>query len=205
MQETVFTIGHSTQSTERFIELLRRHSITAIADVRSMPYSKMNPQFNSKALKAVLQENGIAYVFLGKELGARSADRSCYENGKVQYGRLAQTELFASGLERVREGAKTYRIALMCAEKEPLDCHRTILVSRHLASSGTEVRHIHGDGRIESHDDAMTRLIRLLHLPEDDMFSSRQDVLSEAYRLQGDRIAYTEEKTEDESVGSAAG
>jgi uncharacterized protein (DUF488 family) len=205
MTETVFSIGHSTQPLERFIALLKQHDITAIADVRSKPYSRMNPQFNREALKKALSENGVAYVFLGLELGARSQDRSCYLNGKVQYGRLAQTELFASGMERVREGTKKFRIALMCAEKEPLDCHRTILVSRHLDATGTDVQHIHGDGRIESHKEAMSRLLRLLHLPEGDMFRSADDIVSEAYRLQEERIAYTEETPDHEAVRSLAG
>lgn len=205
MQNAIFTIGHSTQIVERFIALLRQHEITAIGDVRSTPYSRMNPQFNREALKKVLAENGIAYVFMGKELGARSPDPSCYLNGKVQYGRLAQSPLFASGLERVRKGAKKYRIALMCAEKEPLECHRTILVSRHLATDKTDVLHIQADGKIENHRDAMTRLVRLLHLPEGDMFSSQDDILVEAYRLQEQRIAYVEEAPDGESLRSAAG
>jgi uncharacterized protein (DUF488 family) len=205
MTETVFSIGHSTQPLERFIALLKQHDITAIADVRSKPYSRMNPQFNREALKKALSENGVAYVFLGLELGARSQDRSCYLNGKVQFGRLAQTELFANGLRRVREGAKKFRIALMCAEKEPLECHRTILVSRHLDGTGTDVLHIHGDGRIESHKEAMSRLLRLLHLPDGDMFRSTDDIVSEAYRLQEERIAYTEETPDHEAVRSLAG
>lgn len=205
MQNAVFTIGHSTQTVTRFVGLLRQHAIAAIGDVRSTPYSRMNPQFNREMLKRVLAESGIAYAFLGDELGARSSDRSCYANGKVQYGRLAQTPLFASGLERVREGAKKYRIALMCAEKEPLECHRTILVSRHLAAAGTDVLHIQADGTAEGHGDAMTRLIRLLHLPEGGMFSSPDDVLAEAYRLQEERIAYVEETSDRESLRSAAG
>jgi len=136
MQEIIFTIGHSTHPAERFIALLKQHDITALADVRSKPYSRMNPQFNREDLKKALSESGIAYVFLGKELGARTEDRSCYHEGKVQYGRLAQTELFRHGLDRVQEGAKKYRIALMCAEKDPLVCHHTILVARHLETLG---------------------------------------------------------------------
>jgi len=206
MQDVVFTIGHSTQPLERFIALLKQHEITALADVRSKPYSRMNPQFNREALKEALRQNEIAYVFLGNELGARSADRSCYHQGKVQYPRLAETEPFRTGLERVQEGAKKHRIALMCAEKEPLECHRTILVSRQLDAVGVEVHHILGDGRLESHADAMSRLIRQLHLPEEDMFKSRGEILDEAYRLQGERIAYTEEVPDDPgAVRSAAG
>src|SRR6266446_5531061 len=130
MVDTVYTIGHSTHTIEKLIALLKDHGITALCDVRSQPYSRMNPQFNREPLKQALRDSGILYVFLGAELGARSEDKSCYRNGQVQYDLLARTDLFKRGIERVKDGAHRYRLALMCAEKEPLDCHRTILVSR---------------------------------------------------------------------------
>lgn len=190
MQKSVFTIGHSTHTQESFIALLRQHRITALGDVRSTPYSRANPQFNREVLRKVLRRCGIVYVFLGKELGGRSEDPACYEHGKVRYDRLARTELFRHGLERVQEGMKKYRLALMCAEKEPLECHRTILVARHLAALGLDVEHIHVDGRLESHAAAVSRLARLLSLPEDDMFRSREELLADAYHRQEERIAY---------------
>jgi uncharacterized protein (DUF488 family) len=204
MTDIVYTVGHSTMPAERLIALLKEHGITALADLRSQPYSRMNPQFNREDLKQALREHAIAYAFLGRELGARSEDRSCYDHGKVQYSRLAQTALFEKGLTRVRDGVKKHRIALMCAEKEPLECHRTILVSRYLVLGGIEVRHILNDGRIEHHADVINRLIRQLRLPESDMFTPRDHIISEAYRLQGERIAYTEDRPDD-VAWSAAG
>ncbi len=138
--EPIFTVGHSTHSAELFLALLRQHQVVAVADVRSSPFSQFNPQFNREPLEQCLKANGIRYVFLGKELGARSEDRSCYLDGRVQYGRLAQTPLFQSGLDRVLQGAAKYRVALMCAEKEPLECHRTLLVAKALAERGQPVR-----------------------------------------------------------------
>src|SRR5579859_1320782 len=134
MNETLYTVGHSNRTLEELLAALKAHGITAIADVRSQPYSKMHPQFDREALAASLKAEGIAYVFLGKELGARTPDSSCYEDGKVQFDRLARTASFQEGLERVREGMEQYRVALLCAEREPLACHRTILVSRELAA-----------------------------------------------------------------------
>jgi uncharacterized protein (DUF488 family) len=192
MAEHVYTVGHSTHSTEKFVELLQRHSITAIADVRSKPYSRMNSQFNRETLRDTLRAVGIAYVFLGKELGARSDDRSCYCDGRVQYDRLSQTDEFKSGLQRVQDGVKIHRIALMCAEKDPLHCHRTILVSRHLIRGGLNVQHILANGNLEAHEDAMTRLARNLKLDSDDMFRSKEELTEEAYRMQGQAIAYQE-------------
>jgi len=191
MAETVFTIGHSTHTQEYFISLLSLHGITALCDVRSMPHSRVNPQFNRKELEQALRAHGMEYRFLGKELGARSDDPTCYEHGKVQYERLAETELFRYGLKRVLRGTKEgFRIALMCAEKEPLECHRTILVARHLVTSGLDVQHIHADGKLESHIDAENRLVQTFKLTEDDMFCSREELLAEAYHRQGERIAY---------------
>jgi uncharacterized protein (DUF488 family) len=190
MRDSVFTIGHSTHSQERFLELLKLHGITAVCDVRSKPYSRNNPQFNREALKEALRSAGLAYVFLGKELGARSDDPSCYESGKVRYDRLAATGIFQQGLERVQEGMKKYRLAIMCAEKEPLDCHRTILVSRHLQKLGIDVQHIHPDGHLESHAAAIERLMLQLKQWENDMFRSRDEIIEDAYKQQEERIAY---------------
>lgn len=187
---TLFTIGHSNHPVERFLELLAQHGVTAVADVRSAPYSRMNPQYNRETLKETLRRAGVAYAFLGEELGARSHDPACYEGRKVQYDRLAQTALFRRGVERVLEGRKRHRIALMCAEKEPLGCHRTILVARNLEAEGVPVAHILASGEIETHDQAMSRLADLLGVPGEDMFRRRADVVGDAYRMQAERIAY---------------
>jgi uncharacterized protein (DUF488 family) len=206
MHETIYTIGHSTHSSERFIALLKQHGITALCDVRSQPYSRMNPQFNRETLKQSLRESGIDYVFLGTELGARSSDVSCYDHGKVQYDRLAQTQLFRQGLERVEEAVKDHRVALMCSEKDPLECHRTILVSRQLETLGFAIQHILADGNLESHSDALDRLANKLHMGEPDMFRSHEEVLGDVYRIQSDRIAYTlDETSRADTTRSAAG
>lgn len=190
MEDAIYTIGHSTHPQEHFIKLLLRHGITAIGDVRSKPYSRINPQFNREELKQALRVHDISYVFLGKELGARSDDPSCYEGGKVQYDRLAKTPLFQSAIKRILGGNQEHRIALMCAEKEPLDCHRTILVARHLVAGGAAIRHIHADGHLESQSEALQRLMWQLGLREADMFRSEADIEGEAYQKQEQRIAY---------------
>ena len=188
--DTLFTIGHSTHTETVFTGLLARHGVMAVCDVRSKPYSRLQPQFNREALREILRANGIAYVFLGRELGARSEDPGCYQNGRVQYDRLARTDLFQSGIERVREGMSLHRIALVCAEKEPLDCHRTILIARHMEALGVDVRHIHADGSLESHGDAMTRLARMLRMDGPDLFRSEEEVLADVYLRQEERIAH---------------
>lgn len=198
-----FTIGHSTHPVEVFISLLKQHAVTALADVRSAPFSRFNPQFNKDALAGELKTHGIKYVFLGRELGARSDDPSCYENGRVQYGRLARTELFKQGIARVMKGAGEHRIALMCAEKEPLECHRTLLVARALDEQGVEVVHILGNGRLESHRAAMERLLDVTGLPHEDLFRSRADLVAEALARQEERVAYVDKKVSAEAEGRA--
>ena len=190
-QLEVLTIGHSNHTIERFIELLRQHQVTALADVRSAPYSQMRSQFNREALALALKQEGIAYSFLGKELGGRPADKTCYENGRVQYQRVAATPIFRSGVERILAGVQSYRIALMCAEREPLECHRALLVAPELEKAGVAVLHVHADGRTEPHSDAMSRLLDLYRLAEDDLFRSRSELIEEACYRQQERVAFT--------------
>ncbi len=187
---TLFTIGHSAHPLAVFLELLRQHSISAVADVRSAPYSRYCPHFGKDALFRSLGDTDIKYVFLGRELGGRSGDPSCYENGRIRYSRLVRRPEFRDGIERLKKGAADHRVALMCAEREPLECHRTILVSPVLEEEGLPVAHIHADGRLESHEEAMDRLIDLVGLSYDDLFRSREEIVAEALLRQEGRVAY---------------
>jgi uncharacterized protein (DUF488 family) len=186
----IYTIGHSTHPIDEFIGLLKMHGITAVADVRSDPYSRYNPQFNRENLQPELKRHAIAYVFLGKELGPRSDDPACYEDGKVSYRRLARTTVFQEGLKRVRQGMGSYRIALMCSEKDPITCHRTILVCRHLLESGARILHILEDGSIEENDALIKRLMELLKLSDKDLFTTPEEMVQRAYDIQGEKIAF---------------
>jgi uncharacterized protein (DUF488 family) len=191
MPVNIFTVGHSNHAIERFLALLRQHAITAIADVRSVPYSRRNPQFNSKPLTTSLDTCGISYVSLGKELGARSDDPACYDkDGRVQYRLLAQTQLFSQGIDRVLTGARRYRVALMCAEKEPLDCHRTLLVSRALETRGAAITHILADGTLETNQETMSRLIEKTGLTKDDLFADQDQLIDAACAIREQKIAY---------------
>lgn len=190
MNEMLYTIGHSNRSLEEFLGALRAHGITAIADVRSQPYSRLYPHFDRETLAESLKAQGIAYVFLGKELGARSPDAGCYENGKVQFDRLARTAAFQEGLERVTQGMEQYRVALLCAEREPLACHRTILVARQLSMRGVNILHIIDDKTAEEHERTTERLQRELGLAEGNLFADRQQLIDDAYNEQAKRIAY---------------
>jgi len=193
MNNELFTIGHSTQSIESFIKLLKQHEIQAIGDVRSGPYSKRFPHFSKNELQAELKRHGIKYVFLGDEFGARRNEPCCYIGDRADYDLISKTPLFQEGLKRVKTGLEKFKIALMCAERDPLDCHRTILVSRH-ARAFVPVNHIWITGDIESHETLEQRLIRKIGTDENDMFRSPEERLAIAYKLRGEEIAYTRPK-----------
>lgn len=209
-QMNLFSIGHSNHSIEEFIALLRQHKITALADIRSHPYSRYLPHFNQEFLKKALKEVGISYVFLGRELGARPNNQNCYVNGKAVYNRIAATPEFLIGLERVCKGAERHQIALMCAEQDPITCHRAILVCRPLKKRGLEIQHILKNGDLESHDRLEDRLLKLHHLIQDyespnagiqlNLFDagfgdensllSPDELVTKAYQLQAEKVAY---------------
>jgi uncharacterized protein (DUF488 family) len=147
----ISTIGHSTHSWERFVSLLRHANISAIADVRTSPYSRQHPHFNRDELLQELRSEGISYVFLGKQLGGRPSARRLYSDGIADYEKMAKAPEFSEGLKRVLEGARKYRVALMCSEADPMDCHRCLLVSRALAGCGARVSHVLSDGTVVSH------------------------------------------------------
>jgi len=192
----LYTIGHSNLELGRFIDLLMKNRISAVADVRSIPVSRFAPQFSRDHLENALVQAKIHYVYLGRELGARPDDDDCIVDGRVQFNRLARTPRFLSGIERLVDGSKRHSVAIMCTEKDPLDCHRTILIARVLNERGLHILHIHGDGGLERHADAMDRLKDRFELGRPDLFSSPEDLLAEALSRQERRIAFVPNRTE---------
>lgn len=192
----LFTIGHSSHAITRFVELVKMHHIDVLADVRSVPSSRFAPQFNRLTLQRSLKDHGIDYVFLGQELGARPGNSFCFIEGRVDFDRLASQPEFGHGLRRVREGMRQNRVALLCTEQDPLDCHRTILVSEVLYQEGISITHIRSDGSLEPHQDAITRLMGIRKLDQPDLFRDEPERRSEALRLQEHRIAYADREPE---------
>jgi len=190
MTRIVYTIGHSNGSTERLLALLEQHGITAVADVRSQPYSRFNPQFNREAMASALKNSGRDYVFLGTELGARSEDPACYRDGRAQYVLIAQTPLFQRGIDRLLAGMEKFRVAILCAEKDPLGCHRAILIARFLHENGIGVKHILEDGGLEDHDSLLMRLLALQGMQENNLFQTRDELVALAYEKQAEQIQY---------------
>jgi uncharacterized protein (DUF488 family) len=151
---TIFSIGYSNQSVEAFLALLQQYEIQVLVDVRSRPYSRYVAHFNSTPLAAAVRKAGLKYMFMGKELGGRPDGDEFYDGeGHVLYNRVAKAAFFLDGIKRLKEGCRTYRIAMMCSEEDPAVCHRHLLISRVLAEQGVNVAHIRGDGHVQTEEE----------------------------------------------------
>jgi uncharacterized protein (DUF488 family) len=186
----LFSIGHSNIPAERFIALLRSAGVSAVADVRSTPVSRRFPWFSAKNLAARLAQEGIAYSAYGDALGGRPRDPALFRDGIADYEAMAQRAEFQAGIGRLLSSAERSRVCLMCAEREPLDCHRCLLVTRTLAERGLAVGHILHDGTVEPHAATEQRLLTLSG-PADDLFATGQNErLATAYRRRARAVAF---------------
>ncbi|MEM7250023.1 MAG: DUF488 domain-containing protein [Pseudomonadota bacterium] len=187
-----FTIGHSNHSFATFLELLKRHHIGQVADVRSVPYSAYAPQFNSNTLCRELGARGIQYHAFGDTLGARTQNPKCVINGRVSYRLIGRSDAFRAGLSTLLEFGQRGRTAIMCAEQHPLTCHRGLLVSRALVQiagpdiAPPELNHILPDGSLMAHGTFEDQLLSLTGLGDDDLINAltpRTERLATAYAV----------------------
>lgn len=203
MNKTLYTIGHSTQTIEDFLSLLKMHGINCIVDVRSVPYSQFASQFNEDNIKHALKNEGIAYIRMSKEFGARRDDPNLYgSDGKVDFEKTAKSNDFLSGVSRIMTGLeKGYNIAFMCTEKDPMDCHRCILVGKEFDDiDGIKVEHILINGSLISQENIGQELLDM-YFPNRDQLSLfdsgndesglEEDYLKKAYRKREEEIAYS--------------
>lgn len=187
---SLYTVGYSTHEWPDFFGLLKSVRITAVADVRSHPTARLE-QYRRENLSPALRNAGIEYVFLGAELGARRDEAECYVEGRADYDRVARLPAFRRGIERLERGACEHTIALMCAEREPLDCHRGLLIARVLKREGWKVNHLLADGTIEPHGQTEERLVSLVgHDPLFDGKLSQETLVARAYTERGRELAY---------------
>jgi uncharacterized protein (DUF488 family) len=193
----LFTIGYAAfESISSFSQWLHYYDVDAIADVRSVPYSKFRPEFNKETLTDNLRKNEIKYVFLGDYCGARIDDLSCYVDGCVDYTKVKETGKFKHGIERIINGLANYNISLLCAEKDPLYCHRDILICRNLKSHNIPISHILAGGKLENNDSTEKRLLKIFKLDANELFLSVDEQLEIAYDRQGKNIAYKLQREE---------
>ncbi|HMP79747.1 MAG TPA: DUF488 domain-containing protein [Pirellulaceae bacterium] len=183
----LYTIGHSNHELERFLELLHQHQIQILADVRSQPYSAYTPQFNRESLQSALVAAGLKYIFMGDQLGGRPHGDEFYDQeGHVLYYRVAHSPHFQAGIQRLLTGILEYKVAIMCSEEDPAVCHRFLLVTRVMDQHQVEIRHIRGDGRLESESTVCATSKDNRHQPflfadmEQDTWKSLRSVLPKA-------------------------
>lgn len=201
-QIRIISVGHSNHEWPAFAALLRQTGVTALADVRSSPYSGRHPHFNREPLMRGLSGEGIHYAFLGNWMGGRPGQPSLYDDdGRVNYERVRQTEAFQFGLDylirTVREWE--YTTAFLCSEEDPLQCHRGLMIAPALSERGLPPHHLRKDGSVESNEQMERRLLRETGVGAgliDGLFAAtlteedHRFLLSEAYRCQARRKAY---------------
>jgi uncharacterized protein (DUF488 family) len=152
----VYTVGYGNRPVQTLVSLLGDYQITHIADVRSHPYSRSQPSYSRDELSSHLQEGGIEYVFLGDQLGGRPDDPSCYTNGKVDYAKCRDRESYREGIRRLRTAVdRGFKVALLCSELKPQNCHRSKLIGETLSHEGIEVRHIDEQEYLRSQDEVI--------------------------------------------------
>jgi uncharacterized protein (DUF488 family) len=191
----LFTVGHSNHQPDVLLGLLRGAGVTAVADVRSSPYSRRLPHFSRGPLEALLRHHGITYVFLGRELGGRPASPDLYgPEGRADYEHIRETEAFQGGVRRLLDGLGRYRIALLCGEEDPLDCHRGLMIAPALKDLGVPPVHIRRDGRLETMAEFEARLLEATK--QGTLFP---DGLAEAYARMNKRKAFRLDRDADEA------
>ena len=194
----IYTVGHSSHNIDYFLKLLNSHSISCLVDVRSTPYSKYTPQFNMREIKRILNFNKIYYIFMGNEFGARRKDKELYsEEGYLDFEKVSRSSLFISGMDRVKTGLeKGFNIALMCKERDPIDCHRNILVAREFHKQNYKVYNILEDSKIQNQEHIEKRLLdmyfpnRYQYTLFDNQRKNDPELINEAYKLRNKDIGY---------------
>ena len=189
-----YSIGHSNIPAQRFVAMLRAANVSAIADVRSTPFSRFCPSFSAKSLKSLLEQNGVANLPFGAALGGRPSSPDLYCDGVADCEAMARQPEFESGLERlIADAARcraTGRLCLLCAERDPLDCHRCLLVTRALAARGFTIGHILFDGAVEPHAETERRLLQLDGADGDLFATGQHEQIAAAYRRRTRAVAY---------------
>ena len=194
----IYTVGHSTHQLDYFLELLKEYSVNWLIDVRSVPASAYNPQYNQEPLSNFLKHNEITYFHFAEEFGARHTDPDLLDDeGKVDFEKVRKSWNFRNGVERLLLGIdKGFKIALMCSESEPFDCHRFSMISIALEKDELEVMHILKDKTLKSNTELEKQLLKKYDkkLPKPDIFNpniSEDDQLKAAYRLRNKEIAFS--------------
>jgi uncharacterized protein (DUF488 family) len=204
MAHKLYTIGHSAAPLYTFLAALKKWKVKLLVDVRSRPSSRRFPHFNQTNLEKALRPSGIDYLFLGSELGGRPDDPKAYDSdGVVDYARWRQSRAFHAGLKRVQNELSNCDLALMCAEEDPLECHRFLMICPEFTARGIEPLHIRKGGVIETEREAEDRLLKqhkLAAVANGSLFSADRDsALQTTYLAQAKRHAFRRDPAKQDS------
>lgn len=191
----LFTIGHSNLELEEYLQIILTHDISAVCDVRSRPGSYRHPQFNREPLEECLRSSGLRYKFLGESLGGRPEDpRYYFRDGRVNYEQRRRARDFQAEIDQIIALSQKAKIVLMCAEEDPLHCHRFLMICPALVERGNSPVHIRRGGKLESQLEAEDRLLKLQDLSgfaSDSLFANeRTEALADALRRQSKDVAF---------------
>ncbi|MBC2579542.1 DUF488 family protein [Clostridium sp. DJ247] len=203
----IYTVGHSSHDNIYFLELLKKYNINCIIDIRSVPFSKYVPHFNKNVIKKFLNINGIYCIYMAEEFGAIRTNIDLFHpNGYLDFNKVKELKSFSEGLERLKDGIKKgYKICIMCTEKDPIDCHRSIMIAPELIKNNYSVIHIMPDGSTQTQQQLEDRLLRMynLNLTQQDIFSfkkqleDKNNLIERALKLRNADIGYKIKKTEN--------
>ena len=200
MTDTIYTIGYSGFSIKEFIDTLKAHKINFVVDVRSKPFSHHNPEYDSPVISRTLEAEGIKYENFAREFGARQEDRNFYTpEGWLDFEKFMSSRQFYDGITKILEGDYTY--ALMCKEKDPIDCHRGIMVARVFNEIGRDVIHLMPDGNNLTQEDLEHEMIALYfsNYEHGDLFSgypTERELVDAAYRMRNAKIGWRYDENE---------
>jgi uncharacterized protein (DUF488 family) len=198
---TLYTVGHSTHSIDYFLELLQSQEISCIVDVRSVAASAYNPQFNKEFLSNFLKKHKITYLHFAQEFGARHTDFAVLDaDGQVDFDKICQTKIFLSGVDRIQKGIeKGFKIAMMCSEADPIECHRFSMISVYLSRNDFEVKHILKDKSVVSNEDLEEEILKKYakKIRQSNLFEtvSKEIQLLDAYRVINKEIGFSPNDT----------
>ena len=203
----IYTLGHSNYPFDKFIEILKKYDINCVVDIRAIPYSKYNTQYNKEFFQANLKKLGYTYIYMADEFGAKRRTRNSYnDEGYADFDKVILEDEFKRGIERLKVGcSKNYKIVLLGAMQEPIRCHRAILLGKELIKAGFDVKHIMHEGDLKTQDELEEQLLEKYfeernQLTLDSLLGnamSREDMIKESYKLANKEIGYRIEKLKD--------
>ena len=193
--KNIYTIGYSSFNVDEFISILHRHNIDVIVDVRSLPFSSRFDSYNKENIYFKLKTENIGYLFFGKEFGARPDDRYLYTNNRVDFNKIINSKNFISVYHRILNGIKNYNICFMCSEKDPIDCHRSILITNFIKNNINDISitHILPD-KLETQEQLDNRIIDIYNKVsyKNSLFNNnlQNNIKLDAYKYIENKIAY---------------